>query len=266
MGLFNIPLNVGTCMVAVVAIGIAVDDTIHLMSRFNSSMRKYQDKEMAVKAVLNSETKPVISTSIALIFGFAVFTFANVIPIVHFGILAVIVMFCALFADLLLTPILLSSDQFINIAELFSLKIASELKNASIFKNMSFYQIKKFILLCQVENSESDQYIINYGDIDNNMYILLSGRVNVIRTSNDNKKEVFLAEYGIGEVLGEISLLSKVPRSADVIAIGPITYLKIDMAGLQRLQKNSKAIAAKLYFNLASILGKRLVKVLDRLI
>lgn len=40
MGLFDIPLNPGTATVAVIAIGIAIDDTIHLLSTYAQESRK----------------------------------------------------------------------------------------------------------------------------------------------------------------------------------------------------------------------------------
>ncbi len=109
MGLFQIPLNIGTCMVAAIAIGISVDDTIHFMARYNKEMRNYPDKRQAIKVVLDSEIQPVVSTSFALMLGFGILMFANLTPILYFGLLSAIVMACALIADLLVTPILLTS-------------------------------------------------------------------------------------------------------------------------------------------------------------
>jgi len=59
MGILSIPLNVGTAMVAVIAIGISVDDTIHFMTRYNTEMHKAKDQEQALRVCLKTELQPV---------------------------------------------------------------------------------------------------------------------------------------------------------------------------------------------------------------
>jgi predicted RND superfamily exporter protein len=66
MGLFNIPLNVGTAMVADIAIVIAVYDTIHFMTRYNRAMRELQNREAAVSMAVRDEVRPVVCSSFAL--------------------------------------------------------------------------------------------------------------------------------------------------------------------------------------------------------
>ncbi len=47
MGVLGLKLDIGTSMVAVIAIGIAVDGTIHFMSRYYPTMRRLQDQNLA---------------------------------------------------------------------------------------------------------------------------------------------------------------------------------------------------------------------------
>lgn len=109
MGIFNIPLNTGTCMVAPIAIGIAVDDTVHLMVRYHREMRDLQDQHKCLGSCIRYEIRPVLCTSVALALGFGVLAFSEFIPIICFGVLSALVMIFALIADMLVTPILLSS-------------------------------------------------------------------------------------------------------------------------------------------------------------
>ena len=51
MGLFNVPLNIGTAMVAAIAIGISVDDTIHFMTRYNAEMHHLKSQEEAMRSL-----------------------------------------------------------------------------------------------------------------------------------------------------------------------------------------------------------------------
>jgi len=252
-------------MVAAIAIGISVDDTVHFMTRFNKEMREFQDKNRAIAAVIRAELRPILATSVALALSFFILSQSNLIPIIYFGILTAVVMICALLADLLVTPVLLTSFQLINISDIASLKLAHELKHSPLFKGMSMYQIKKFTLMGKVGHRQTGEYVIKSGDEDQKMYVLLSGKVKVQRKERKTGKILFLATLGIGDVFGEISLLRKAPRSADIVAEEPISYLEIDWEGFRRIRKSSRSISLKLYLNLARILSLRLVHTTDLL-
>lgn len=107
MGLAGIPLNTATCMMAPVAIGIAMDDTIHIMVRFRSARARCATSEEAVGVAIRSEIRPVLCTSVALALGFAVLAFSKFVPIVHFGLVSALVLLVAVFTDLFVTPLLL---------------------------------------------------------------------------------------------------------------------------------------------------------------
>ena len=77
MGIFSIPLNIGTAMVAAIAIGISVDDTIHFMIRFNNEMHRLKNQEQAMRLCISTEIQPVFSTSVSLALGFLVLAFSN---------------------------------------------------------------------------------------------------------------------------------------------------------------------------------------------
>jgi len=111
MGIYKIHLDVGTTMVACVAIGIAVDDTIHFLSKFQDGIRKGMDKESAIRYVFRHAATPIIFTSIILVLGFGVFMFSKFKLNVNFGILTAIVLFFAVFCDLLLLPAILLKDK-----------------------------------------------------------------------------------------------------------------------------------------------------------
>ena len=264
MGIFRIPLNLGTCMVAAIAVGISIDDTIHFMTRFNKEMRTRQNRIEAVEAVIRSEIRPVISTSLALTLGFLILTLAQLMPLVYFGLLAAIVMICAMIGDLLLTPILLSGIQLTNLADIAATNLAADLRNSPLFDGMSMLEIKKLTLLGRVDICGKDDYIVRTGDAGKQMYILLSGSAVVVREDPETGEELYIDELSMGSLIGEISLLRNVTRTASVIAREESSYLEIDWPGLVRLQHSAKNISVKLYKNIAAILGQRLIGVTDK--
>ncbi len=106
MGLLNIPLNTATATISAVAIGIAVDDTIHLLVAYQKARRQKNPIE-AVREALEKKGLAAITTSLVLIIGFCVLWASRFIPTVQFGFLCAFVMLWALLADLFLTPALI---------------------------------------------------------------------------------------------------------------------------------------------------------------
>lgn len=107
MAVLDIPLNVATSMAAAVCIGLAVDDTIHLLIRFKSNSRTFAPKDAAARS-LEQMIKPIITTSCSLSLGFLVMHFSLFKPIGDFALLSAIMLTTALLADLFVTPTLLT--------------------------------------------------------------------------------------------------------------------------------------------------------------
>ena len=260
MGLFDIPLNTGTAMVAAIAIGIAVDDTVHFMTRYNKEMRVLQSQQKAMEVCISSEITPVFSTSLALALGFSVVCFSSFVPLMYFGFLSAFVMIFALIGDLFITPILLSSTQLITIIDILGLKLHDAvIKDSKLFKNLKTWQIKKIILLGKVLTKEKDEYAVNFGETGHSMYLLLEGRAKVLAAVKKEGEHVVVDELNPGDVFGEIALVEPGPRSADIVADDHIKYIEIDWAGLHRMQRIFPRIAGKLFLNLSQILGGRLI-------
>jgi len=111
MGWVGIDLNISTSMIACIAIGIAVDDTIHYLTTFGRERLAHRDAERAVRRSAIAVGWPVVVTSITLSAGFLVVCLSNFEPVRHFGLLASATMAVALVADLLLLPALLLSTE-----------------------------------------------------------------------------------------------------------------------------------------------------------
>jgi uncharacterized protein len=107
MGLLGIPLNLGTAMIATIAIGIAVDDTVHHVVTFKRQLIHHRDKSQAVARTLQIQGPPIVYVSLALAAGFLVFLFSNFVPVVHYGLLSSLVMLIAMLGELLLTPVVM---------------------------------------------------------------------------------------------------------------------------------------------------------------
>src|SRR5262249_10181153 len=64
MGLAGVPLNLATAMVASIAVGIAVDDTVHHMMTFNRELNKHHDQGVAMLNTMKSQSQPIVYVSL----------------------------------------------------------------------------------------------------------------------------------------------------------------------------------------------------------
>jgi uncharacterized protein len=106
MGWLQIPLDFMTMTIAAIAMGIAVDDTIHYVHRYLLEL-KTNTPDNAVKHSHHSVGYALIYTSIIIAIGFALLGFSDFVPSVLFGLLTGLAIIIALVTDLTLLPVLL---------------------------------------------------------------------------------------------------------------------------------------------------------------
>lgn len=108
MGFMGIKLRPSTAMTFSIALGIAVDDTIHFLARFRQELKKTGDVPVAITNSILSTGKAIIGTTIVLGMGFFVLYFSELVPNHEFGILATIILIIAMLGSLFLLPVLLN--------------------------------------------------------------------------------------------------------------------------------------------------------------
>jgi predicted RND superfamily exporter protein len=89
-----------------VAVGLAVDDTIHFIVRYQQERRQHP-LALAITRTFRGAGHAIVLTSLLLVVGFSTLAFSQLTSTRHFGILAAVTMAAALMADLLLLPALL---------------------------------------------------------------------------------------------------------------------------------------------------------------
>jgi uncharacterized protein len=104
MGFFDITLDYNKATIASIALGIAVDDTIHLMSRFRLEFGIHRNYAVALQAAMQDVGRAVVHTSVALVLGFLVLCFSELRSQAYFGILLAAALTTAMIADLFLLP------------------------------------------------------------------------------------------------------------------------------------------------------------------
>lgn len=107
MGVAGITLNISTLLIASVAMGIAVDDTIHLLFQFRAHLAQDGDVEGALGHALRHSGRAMLTTSLLLVAGFGVYAAAQMSNVAAFGVLVALTVALALLIDLVFTPALL---------------------------------------------------------------------------------------------------------------------------------------------------------------
>lgn len=107
MGYLGIDIKVSTAMIFTIAFGIAEDDTIHFLSRFQIERKQGRTTLYAIKRSFLSTGKAMILTSIVLCSGFITMISSGFMSIYYVGLLLSATLFIAVIADLCLLPIFL---------------------------------------------------------------------------------------------------------------------------------------------------------------
>lgn len=115
------------------------------------------------------------------------------------------------------------------------------LARAPLFARLGRRSLRKLAELCVPRDFESGSVIISEGDTGLGLFVIVSGRVEIIKASGDDT--LHLAEMKPGDLLGEMALIDDQPRSASAIAMEPTRCLLITRSSFQNLTENDPEIA-----------------------
>jgi predicted RND superfamily exporter protein len=102
----DISLDHTTILIGAIIIGLAVDDTIHFMHKFQRYYAETGDAPTAIRETLTTTGAAMLFTTLALCCGFFIFTSAYLSNIARFGLLCGIATIVAFLADIVLAPAL----------------------------------------------------------------------------------------------------------------------------------------------------------------
>ena len=108
LGLLGFTLNVATAMIACIALGIAVDDTIHYLVRYRTELDApgHPTVAAAMEQTLLHTGRAILFTSVVIAGGFSILLLSGFEPNRTFGVAVAITMGTALLADLVVLPTL----------------------------------------------------------------------------------------------------------------------------------------------------------------
>lgn len=104
MGLRGYDLNVGNVIVFTISLGIAVDDTVHFLSRYQEEIGKGRSPRQAVEFAFQTTGRAMVIVTLLIVCGLAVLLLSDFVPTRRFAELTSFTMAAALFGDLLVLP------------------------------------------------------------------------------------------------------------------------------------------------------------------
>ena len=264
MGWLGIPLSMATSLIAGVAIGLAVDDTIHYLVSYNHEFKKDLNKENALKKTIRHMGKPIIFTTVTISLGFSVLMFSSFKPTAVFGLMMVITMVSALVADLLLLPALMLHVELVTIWDLARVKLGKDPQEGiPLFKGLSRTQVHYILMAGNLKTYDAGGVVMTKGEVSDSMYAIISGKVQVLGGSSQNTNDIdrpkqVIATLEAGNVVGEMGMIRSCERSATVVAATSAELLQINERMIKRLQWLYPPTAHRFFFNLMAILCDRL--------
>jgi uncharacterized protein len=258
MGWTGVTLNLGTSIIASIAIGIAVEDAIRYLARLSTEIQESHDQDRAIFQTISTVGKPIIYASTALGLGFLVFLFSNFVPIQRFGFLTALTMAAAFVNDLVLLPALLATTRIITLWDVLYLKLGKDPhKTIGLFQGLRPFQAKVVVLMGELKTFPREQPIVKKGEVGNEMFVLINGKAHVLDPDSDGSSRL-VRKLQRGDVFGEMALIRHQVRTADVVATEDVEALALNERFLLRMQRRYPSIGTKIFLNIAKILSDRL--------
>jgi CRP/FNR family cyclic AMP-dependent transcriptional regulator len=135
-----------------------------------------------------------------------------------------------------------------------ALTVLDVLSQSEMFKGVPIDGLIKLAKTGINRHFSEGAQLMRQGDISDTMYVILSGRVKVERSDTHVADPLELAELGPGDVVGEMGLLDREPRSATVTAVESTEVMELDDLALAQLVLHYPDISG----GLLRILSRRL--------
>ncbi|MCB9230621.1 MAG: MMPL family transporter [Bacteroidia bacterium] len=107
VGFLGFELDAKIAMIFTIAFGIAVDDTIHFLSKFKLERSAGASVDLALKNTFLESGHAIVVTTLILFAGFMALTFSSFPPTFVIGLLIALTLLTAVVADMLLLPVLI---------------------------------------------------------------------------------------------------------------------------------------------------------------
>jgi predicted RND superfamily exporter protein len=258
LGWTGVTLSPVTSVVGPIVLGIAVDDTIHFISRFTSLARRLADERKGAIETLAEVGRPAALATITLCLGMSMLVLSESRAQQQFGVLAAFTLLAAWAIELTLMPALAARLRIVTIWEALTLDLGHDpQRSIPFFRGLRSSQARIVALMTSIRTFPAGHRLFEAGEAGDDMYVLLDGELRVLVASPTGPRHV--ATLRRGDVVGEVALF-KGERSADVESASEVRLLRFTQKDLDRLRRRYPRIGGQVLANLSEILAGRLIE------
>lgn len=263
LGLSGISLNTTTGLFACIILGIAVDDTIHLLTRFNEEARVSADEKVGTVRALQSIGRPVTITTVALCLGFLALTTSELRGQVEFGALGAFILAFAWLVDVTFTPALCTGMRIVTLWDALTFDLGEDPQESiPMLRGLTKAQARIAALMTRIDTFPAGASIFQAGEPGDELFVVVDGEM-AVSVERDGRR-MDLSRARRGDVVGEVALYQG-KRTADVYAVTDLRVLRLNKNNLMRLRNRYPRIGSRLFWNLSEILAGRVVSLTERL-
>jgi len=135
-------------------------------------------------------------------------------------------------------------------------------------KNHRFLQfddteLEYVVSLCKIEEFKKDEIIVEEGALGDKIYFLMEGSIGISKKIGE-RSVFFIATLNIGEIFGEMSVLTNYPRSATAYASEPSKVVNLRKDNFLKMRDERPDVFYKMSTLLTTIIAERLYKMEER--
>jgi CRP-like cAMP-binding protein len=138
----------------------------------------------------------------------------------------------------------------------------NKLRSLTIFRDLDKKELEIIQKHIFEQNVKKDSMLFMEDMPGEFLYIIMSGRVDIIKETID-KEKIVLASMGANEIIGEMSLIDSQPRSATGVTSEDSVLLVINKQNFDEMLQSDPRIAAKLLIGLLKTVSGRL-RIMDK--
>jgi uncharacterized protein len=263
LGAANTPLSLATSIVPPIALGFALNGTIHYFMRFTTEARRLADEEAAAVRSLVGAGRPVTFATHALCVGFAVLATSGLGELRWLGISAGLSLGVAWLCAFVLAPALCADLHFVTLWDTLSLDLgAAPQRSIPLLRDLTAAQCRIVAQHGTQRRVPAGQPLLRSGDEGREMFLVIDGTLEA-SIETPHGREV-LNRFGRGDLVGEVSYYTR-KHSAEIDVLERARLLRLSERGLARLERRAPKISAVLYRNLARILAARVADTTARI-
>jgi diguanylate cyclase (GGDEF)-like protein len=130
-------------------------------------------------------------------------------------------------------------------------RFVSLLASVPLFRRLTGEQRDLLLATAAEQSFAPGHVLVRENEPPERLYLILSGRVRVLEVGPDSSVELIVGELGEGEIIGELSMLRNLARSATVVAIERTHCLVLKQSEFLTVLQNSTDLALALLRTLA---------------